>query len=127
MAGGGLTARNNARKMYTNNAKKSKYTAILETPEMLREKELKAQAAALLVGDAALTRSKGMEVETTVDDLTKMTEKMNVSKNKKNRFGEDIEMNAMPKISLKSKSIAKAQRGSKDKRQCKKQKAQSTF
>jgi len=125
MAGGGLTARNNARKMYTNNAKKSKYTAILETPEMLREKELKAQAAATLVGDAALTRSKAMEVETTVDDLTKMTEKMKVSKKKK--ASEDIEMNAMPKISLKSKSIAKAQRGSKDKRQCKKQKAQSTF
>jgi|TARA_B110000285_G_C14672003_1_gene400757 hypothetical protein len=36
MAGGGLTGRNNFRKMYTVHAKKSKYTAILETPEMLR-------------------------------------------------------------------------------------------
>lgn len=42
MAGGGITGRNNFRKMYTANAKKSKYAAVLETPEMLREKELKA-------------------------------------------------------------------------------------
>ena len=42
MAGGGLTSRHNFRKMYTANSKKSKYAAILETPEMLREKELKA-------------------------------------------------------------------------------------
>ena len=41
MAGGGITGRNNFRKMYTANAKKSKYAAVLETPEMLREKELK--------------------------------------------------------------------------------------
>lgn len=109
MAGGGITGRNNFRKMYTANAKKSKYAAVLETPEMLREKELKAMGAE--EAKAQPSKGKSMEVETSVStgnrtsvaELTKMTEnKLRVSKRKP---AADVEM--MPKIQLKSKVIAK--------------------
>ena len=43
MIGGGLTAANNFRKMYSAKAKKSKYTAVLTTPEQLRAEELAKQ------------------------------------------------------------------------------------
>merc|ERR1712166_604094 len=104
MNGGGLTGRNNFRKMYTVNAKKSKYTALLETPEMLREQELKAMDAET----AAAQPQKGkMDVQTSrtsVAELTQMTEnKLRVSK--RNKKAEDVDMT--PKISLKSKAITK--------------------
>ena len=112
MAGGGLTGRNNFRKMYTANSKKSKYAAILETPEQLREKELKAMDEAQKAAQpqkGAMAEVTKKSAKTTVDELTKMTEtKLRVSKrNKKATEDVDMDAKAMPKISLKSKGIKK--------------------
>ena len=45
MIGGGLTGANNFRKMYSANAKKSKYAAVIRTPEMIAADERKEAIA----------------------------------------------------------------------------------
>ena len=46
MIGGGLTAAHNFRKMYSANAKKSKYFPTIRTPEMIAADELKEKIKA---------------------------------------------------------------------------------
>ena len=101
MIGGGLTGRYNFRKMYSSNAKKSKYTAVLTTPEELRAMELAKQGK-----NGAEVEEKPMEAEKegSIDEITKLAEKMRIGKKAKDAA---MELNAVPTISIRSKGIKK--------------------
>jgi hypothetical protein len=96
MIGGGITGRNNARKMYSSNAKKSKYTSVCVGPEELAEIAL-AKAA-----EEAGKNHEDMDVE----ELAAMADKLNLGKKPKAEEGGQIDM-GMPSISVKSKAIRK--------------------
>jgi hypothetical protein len=77
MIGGGVTGRNNARKMYSGNAKKSKYTSVCVGPEELAARAL-AKAA----------EEEGKDVEKMdVEELAEMTDKLQLGKKPKQNEG----------------------------------------
>ena len=79
MIGGGLTGRHNARKMYSSNAKRSKYTAVLTTPEQLRAEEL-LKAKEATADDEAIEVDEPAPTKISVDELTNLAGKMRIGK-----------------------------------------------
>ena len=109
MIGGGLTGRNNARKMYSAGRKKSKYSSVCVGPEEMEAEDI-AEAIAKKAKEAA-------KPEMDVDELAELTDKLRITRSRKAKAEED---SVMPSISIKSKSIKK-------KKGCVKSRRQMTF
>ena len=105
MENGGLTATNVFRKHYTPGSIKSKYVARVVTAEELASGEKKSLLVARKTKVAVVEEEE--DVAPTVDELTALAAKMKISKAKK-AAKKDVEMKETPKVSIKSKPIAKA-------------------
>merc|ERR1712160_194411 len=106
MIGGGLTGRNNARKMYSAGRKKSKYSSVCVGPEEMEAEDI-----------AAAIAKKAKEAAKPEMDVAELTDKLRITRSRKAKAEED---SVMPSISIKSKSIKK-------KKGCVKSRRQMTF
>ena len=113
IANGAIAAIGVNRKMLSKNTKKSKYSSVVKTAEML-EQEANGEAEMVIEEEPQIVQASTKTTKEDMMELAMLTEKMSLEKKQRKRKakGDDIDMedDKAPKVSSKSKAIQKTRR-----------------